>query len=303
MKSFHTTIFLIFIFLSTTANAQLNVITTLPDLASITRAIGGERVVVKSIARGDQDPHSLQAKPSFMRDLNRADLLVYNGLELEVGWLPLLIQGARNPRITPGSLGHLDASIGIPLLEVPTGQIDRSMGDVHTQGNPHYLLDPRNGLIVAQTITRKLQELDAAHASTYQKNLDHFQTDLKAHIKTWEIQLASLQGKPVVTDHKLWEYLANWLQITIVDQIENKPGIPPSPHHVATLINRMKTDHIHLLFVANYTDPKPAQRVAEQVNAKLLILPASVDSEKTIASYTSLFQTIVSQLSTVTTGS
>lgn len=276
--------------------AKVNVVTTTPDLAAIARDMGGEFITVKAIARGNQDPHHLQAKPSYMRTMNQADLLIYTGLELEVGWLPLLIQGARNPKITPGALGHLDASVGIKRLEVPEGKVDRSMGDVHPEGNPHYTLDPRNGLIVGQTIADKLSQLDPEHTENYQENFTQFQKGLQTKIKIWETRLSSLQSKQIVTYHKLWEYLTDWLHLEIVGQVENKPGIPPSPRHVAELVDRMKASGITLLLTSDYSDPKPAERVAQQAGAKLMILPASVRGREGIDTYTDLFEVIVSQL-------
>ncbi|MDP6037362.1 MAG: metal ABC transporter substrate-binding protein [Candidatus Latescibacteria bacterium] len=289
--------------LTSNAFAQLRVVTTTTDLAAIVHAIGGKHTKITAIAKGYQDPHYVQAKPSYMRQLNRADLLVYTGLELEVGWLPLIIQGARNPKITLGAPGHLNASVGITPLEIPEGQMDRSMGDIHPEGNPHYLLDPRNGLTVAQTIAKKLSELTPEHTGSYQKNLKQFDQNLQTSIKAWKIRLQTLQNKHIVTHHKLWEYLANWLQITIIDQIEKKPGVPPSPRHVAELVSRIKTGHIPFLFCSNVIDPKPAKRVADRANIQLLVLPASVGGEPEIKTYTDLFETIVTRLETAAKGS
>jgi len=284
------------------ANAQIRVVTTTPDLAAIAQKIGGDHIVVTAIAKGYQDPHYVQAKPSYMRLLNRADLLIYTGLELEVGWLPLIIQGARNPKITPGATGHLEASQGIAPLEIPTGQIDRSMGDIHPEGNPHYLLDPRNGLVVAKAIAMKLSELTPKHAQIFQKNLTQFQKHLQANIASWEIRLKPLQSKKIITHHKLWEYLANWLQLIIVNQVESKPGISPSPRHIAKLVSQMEAENIELLLCSNLADPKPAKRVSERANARLLILPASVGGEPEITTYTNLFEIIVSRIESTVTG-
>ncbi len=277
-------------------DAKVNVVTTTPDLAAIVSEVGGDLVSVKAIARGNQDPHYVQAKPSYMRMLNQADLLIYTGLELEVGWLPLLIQGARNPKISPGALGHLDASEGIRLLEIPDGKLDRSMGDVHPEGNPHYMLNPHNGLMVGQTIALRLSQLDPENATYYGKNLSVFQERLQAKIKVWETHLRDMKGKKIVTYHKLWEYLTDWLHLEIVGQVENKPGIPPSPRHVADLVAHMKAQDINLVLTSDYSDPKPAERVAEQAGAKLLVLPASVNGREGIETYADLFEVIVSQL-------
>ncbi|MDA0746080.1 MAG: metal ABC transporter substrate-binding protein [bacterium] len=297
MKSlFHTAVLTLCFLLATNVDAKVRIVTTTPDLAAIAEAVGGDLVEVQSIAKGYQDPHYVSAKPSFMRTLNRADLLIYTGLELEVGWLPLLIQGARNPKITPGAPGHLEASGGIRILEVPTGQVDRSMGDIHPDGNPHYLLDPRNGRTVAQTITTRLQELSPDEAETFQQNLNRFQQDLENKIATWEKRLSAARGRQVVTYHKQWEYLADWLGLDIVDHVEDKPGIPPSPRHIANLSEKMKSYAIPVIICSNFIDPKPAQHIAERTGATVLLLPISVGGESDIRTYTDLFETIVKQL-------
>jgi zinc/manganese transport system substrate-binding protein len=284
------------------SEAKIQVVTTTTDLAAIVKAVGGDWVDVDAIAKGYQDPHYVQAKPSYMRLMNHADLLVYVGLDLEVGWLALLIQGARNPQIVSGATGHLDASAGIRRLDVPQGTVDRSMGDVHPQGNPHYWLDPRNGIVIAKAIVEKLVVLDPQHAEVFQSRLTHFETDLTAQIMVWEKQLAHFKGRKVVTYHKTWGYLADWLQFQIVAQVENKPGIPPSPRHVSDLVSRMQADGIGVMLCANLVDTKVAQRVAERSRAKLVVLPASVGGEKGVDTYRDLFAVIVARLGTVNEG-
>ena len=278
------------------AEARLNVVTTTPDLGAIASAVGGDLVTVRSLARGYQDPHYLEAKPSYMRALNRADLLIYTGLELEVGWLPLLIQGARNPRIALGTAGHLDASVGVELLEVPTGQVDRSMGDVHPEGNPHYMLDPRAGLVVARNIAERLQALEPGQADVYAENLDRFCRELSGDIRRWEDRTAHLKGQKLVTYHKQWEYLMHWLGIEIIDQVEDKPGIPPSPRHVASLGDRMRTEGVRSIVCSNFISTKPAERLAARTGATLLILPMSVGGEPEIRTYPELFDYLVERV-------
>lgn len=283
-------------FSSQPAAGKVRIVTTTPDLAAIARAVGGDRVEVKSIAKGYQDPHYVEAKPSYMRTLNRADLLVYTGLELEVGWLPLLIQGARNPKVVMGAAGHLEASRGIRILEVPTGQVDRSMGDIHPEGNPHYMLDPRNGLIVAETIAAQLQTIAPGDADAFGRNLIQFQQNLNRKIAAWESHAAALKDKKVVSYHRLWPYLADWLGLVVVDQVEVKPGIPSSPRHIARLIARMAAEDIRVLICSNTVDPKVAKRVAERAGAQLLILPLSVGGAPDIDTYADLLDTIVARL-------
>ena len=191
--------------------ARVRVVTSLPDFAAIAKEIGGDKVEVKSIGKGYQNPHFVDAKPSFIRDLNRADLLIYQGLDLEIGWLPVLITGSRNSKITALSApGRLDASTLITnILEVPTTRIDRSMGDIHPFGNPHYMLDPRNGILVAKGIAERLGQIDPENASFYGDNLKKFADRLVKKIKEWEAQLAPFKGTKVEAYHKSWDYFAN----------------------------------------------------------------------------------------------
>jgi zinc/manganese transport system substrate-binding protein len=282
---------------------KVRVVATTPDLASIAEAVGGDRVEVRSIAKGYQDPHYVAAKPSYMRMLNRADLLIYIGLELEVGWLPLLIQGARNPRVVLGAAGHLDASEGIQVLEVPSGQVDRSMGDVHPEGNPHYMLDPRNGLVVAETISALLEALAPEDHEVFASNTERYKRDLEGRIRGWEARAEGLSGLRVVTYHKQWEYLTHWLGLEIVDQVEDKPGIPPSPRHIASLVRRMKSEGIRVVICSNTVDPKPAGHLAERAGAQLLVLPTSVGGGPGTKTYADLFDTIVSQIVSAFSGS
>ena len=282
--------------LSPSLQAKIRVVTTTPDLASIVQEIGGDLVEVQSIAKGYQDPHYVQAKPSYMRTMNRADLLVYVGLQLEIAWLPLLIQGARNPEILPGSQGNLDASFGIEVLEVPKGELDRTMGDIHPEGNPHYWLDPRNGLQIARSVTERLMLLSPEEASYFEENLEAFTKNLHEKIRLWEEEMAPYQGVEIVGDHKQWEYLANWLGLKIVGLVEDRPGIPPTAKHIVGLTALMKKREVSLLLNANYFDPNIPGKVAGRTGARLLILPASVRGEEGTNRYTELFDRILSLL-------
>lgn len=279
--------------------AKVRVVTTTTDLAAIAEAVGGDYVDVQAIAKGYQDPHYVQAKPSYMRQMNRADLLVYVGMELEVGWLPLLIQGARNPKIVSGGPGHLDASVGIRRLDVPDGAVDRSMGDVHPEGNPHYWLDPRNGVIIARNIAKKLSALSPQHTDEFQAQLANFEAELMARIGRWEKQLVGFKGRKLVTYHKTWDYLADWLGFEIVAQVENKPGIPPSPRHIAGVVSRMQLDRIRLILSSNLIDENIARRVAVRAGAHLIVLPTSVGGEEELKTYFDFFEHIVGQLAAV----
>jgi len=278
------------------AAARIRIVTTTPDLTAIARAVGGERVEVTSIARGYQDPHYLQAKPSYMHLVNRADLLIYTGLELEVGWLPLLIQGARNPKVIPGERGHLEAAHGIRVLEVPTGEVDRTMGDIHPEGNPHYMLNPHNGLVVAETIAARLGELNPGNAAVFDRNLEQFRQGLGGKISHWEKRMKAFRDHKLVAYHKQWEYLADWLGLKIVDYIEDKAGIPPSPRHIANLVTRIPAEGVEAVVCANYVDPAQVRRVAEKTGVEVVVLPISVDGEEGIETYADLFEGIVTRL-------
>lgn len=282
--------------LSQTAHARLNVVTTTADLAAIAREVGGTLVIVKSICRGDQDPHYLEAKPSYAVLLNKADLLIEAGLDLEIGWLPVLLTQARNPKIQRGQPGHLDASKGVLLLEIPTGRIDRSLGDVHPLGNPHYWLNPENGFIIAGHVAQKLSELDPAHAGEYEQNLNVFTQRLTLKIASWKQNTSVLKHKKIITHHRTYSYLADWVGLNVVDVIEPKPGIPPSPFHILSLIEKIKSQHIELIVAENYLDPKPAQELGQKTGARVLFLPSSVGGLPGLSTYESLFDHIFQQM-------
>lgn len=268
-----------------------SVVTTTADLAAIVKAVGGERVKVESIAKGFQDPHYVEAKPSYMRLVNRARLLFYVGLQLEIGWLPLLVQGARNP-----SLVQVDLSQGIAVLERPTGPISRAQGDIHPEGNPHYWLDPRNGVLVARRVARELKPLASADGNYFEQNLKVFESDLSRRRQRWEERVAPLRGTEVVAYHKEMEYLAKWLGISIIDYVEDKPGIPPSPRHLENLIQTMRQRKVKALLVSNITSPTIPQAVADKGGARMVVLPVSVGGEKGIEGYGDLFDAIIGRL-------
>lgn len=273
------------------AAEPLSIVTTTADLAAITKSVGGERVKVVSIAKGFQDPHYVEAKPSFMRLVNQAHLLFYVGLQLEIGWLPLLVQGARNP-----SLAQIDLSQGISVLERPTGPISRAQGDVHPDGNPHYWLDPRNGALIARRAAQELKALAPVDGGVFEQNLKLFESDLNRRRQKWEERMAPLRGIEVVAYHKEMEYLAQWLGISIIDYVEDKPGIPPSPRHLENLIQTMRRRKIKAVLASSYTSPTIPQAVAERGGAEMILLPVSVGGEKEIESYGDLFDAIIGKL-------
>ncbi len=278
------------------AHAALRVVTTTPDLASLTRAVGGSHVDVYAIAKGSQDPHYVAAKPSYARRVNRAQLLIYNGLELEVAWLPLLIEGARNRAVTPGGAGLLDASLAVERLEIPEGEVDRSQGDIHPQGNPHYLLDPRNGALVAASIAARLRQLDPQHADDYEAGLARFTSDLGQRAEEWEQRLSSVGPMSLIAFHRTWSYFAEWAGVDVANYIEEKPGIPAGPRHLARLVTQMRSDGIRTVVLAHYNPARSGKSLADRGEAELLVLPASVDAFDDVREYVDLFERIVSEL-------
>ena len=297
------TVFITFVlisifFSSEDVSAKVQIVASLPDLGAIAQEIGGDKVDVMSLAKGYQDPHFVDAKPTYVTKLNKADLLIYNGLDLEIGWLPPLITGSRNSKITStDALGRLDASTYIPqVLEVPTTQIDRSMGDIHPKGNPHYLLDPRNGIYVAGGITARLKEIDPENASYYEENYKKFADHLNQKIKEWDGELAPYKGTEIVSYHKNLEYLSDWAGFKEVGFIEPKPGIPPTPSHVAELIKKMKSMDVKLVIASNYYPQKTGSLVADQSGAVFLSIPTSVGGQDGINTYADLFDVIVGDI-------
>lgn len=290
--------FLLIFISSGFAIAKAKIVASLPDFEAIAKEIGGDKVEVKSIAKGYQDPHFVDAKPSFIRDLNRADLLIYQGLDLEIGWLPVLITGSRNSKITSlSSPGRLDASILISnILEVPRTRIDRSMGDIHPFGNPHYMLDPRNGILVARGIAERLGQIDPENASFYEDNFKQFADQLVKKIRVWEAELAPFKGTKIVAYHKSWDYFANWAGFDEVGWIEPKPGIPPTPSHVAQLIENMKNQNVKVVIAESFYPQKTARIIAEKTGSEFLVVPSSVEAREGIDTYPQLFDTIVNEL-------
>jgi ABC-type Zn uptake system ZnuABC Zn-binding protein ZnuA len=269
--------------------AKLHVVASTEDMASLAQEVGGGEIDVVSIAKGYQDPHFVDAKPSYLLKLRGADLLIVVGLELEVGWLPPLLTNARNTNIVPGYSGYLDASQGCHVLQKPTGTVDRSLGDIHPFGNPHYWTDPENGRIIAQHVADKLEELDPPHAQIYRDNLARFEARLTVKEKEWDAMAAAFKGVKVITYHNSWPNFAEHFGIEVVNHIEPKPGIPPSPTHVEELINQIRREKIPLLLIEPYFDDKLPQKIANEAGAKMLIFPPSVGGESEIKTYFDLF--------------
>ncbi|MFW5926279.1 MAG: metal ABC transporter substrate-binding protein [Myxococcota bacterium] len=259
------------------ASADVKVVTTTPDLASVAAAVGGEHADVTALALPTQDPHFVDARPHLALALSRADLLVVVGLDLEVGWLPTLQTNARNGDIQAGSRGYLDASKHVDRLGVPKTRIDRSMGDVHPGGNPHYMFDPRAALAVARAMAGRMAEIDSDHAEAYRRNLERFESRVRAKLRKWKRAAKALSGEPVVTYHFSFPYLADWLGFEVVSQVEPKPGIPPNPRHVMRVLKRARKRNVGIVLQEGWYPTNASELIADKAGATLVRIPGGPD--------------------------
>ena len=281
--------------LASSAQAKLKIVTTTPDFADLAKQIGGGAVEVHSVMKGPENVHNVMARPTEMLKLNRADLFVHGGLDAEP-WRDNLLKGARNPRVMPGKPGNVDMSAGVELLEVPTGKIDRSMGDVHAFGNPHYHLSPANAMRMTATLSRAMAAADAGNADRYKANATKLVNDLADTHKALRDELKPLAGLKVVTFHPAWAYFAESFGLTIAGTIEPKPGITPSPAQVRDLVERMKAGGVKVVIVETYSDQDLAASVAERAGAKLIRLPDHVLGAPEADTYQNLFRQNVRKL-------
>jgi zinc/manganese transport system substrate-binding protein len=281
--------------MGSSASAQLRVVATTPDLASLAREIGGDRVNVVALAKPTEDPHYVDAKPSHIVTLNRADALIEGGAELELGWLPPLLENSRNSKISAGAPGRIVASDGVKMLEIPTS-FDRSKGDVHSLGNPHFMIDPVTVKIIARNIANHLAQIDPKSASTYNGNLARFNTKLDAKYADWQRQLAPYRGARIVTYHKDFVYLAQRFGLAIVDELEPKPGIAPSPAHLAQVIGKMKSTNAKVILVQPFQNRKTAETVARQTGAVVLDVPQQPGAVANTTSYFDMMDHLVKTL-------
>ena len=278
------------------AESKLQIITATTDLASLAQEIAGDKADVESIARGYQDPHFVEAKPSFLLKLRKADLLIVVGLELEIGWLPPLITQSTNPKIQVGAPGYFDASRLARILEIPTGAVTRAEGDVHPQGNPHYWLDPDNGLRIAKGIQNKLTEMRPGDGAYFAQRYDSFEQRLKQAEQKWLAEMKPYSGRKIVTYHRSWPNFADHFGLNVVGYVEPRPGIPPSPHHTVELIGMMKRDGVKVIAVEPYFDLKTPNAVARETGGQVVVLMPSVGGEKEITDYFKLFDYDIAKL-------
>jgi len=277
--------------------ARLSVVTTTPDLAALAREIGGDAVEVRALAKPTEDPHYVDAKPSHIVTLNRADVLIEGGAELELGWLPPLLESARNDRIAAGAPGRIVASHGIRMLEVPA-TFDRSRGDVHALGNPHFLLDPLNVKIIAAQIANRFAQLDPASSQMFTANRREFEATLDLKLAEWQQQLEPHRAAKIVTYHKDFVYLAERFNLDVIETLEPKPGISPSPAHLAKVIATMKAANARVILVQPYQNRKTAETLARQTNAVVLDVAQQPGALTNTTTYFALMDYIVRTLAT-----
>jgi ABC-type Zn uptake system ZnuABC Zn-binding protein ZnuA len=287
---------LILLVAASSAEAKLNVVATVPDFGAIAEEVGGDKVKVTTIARGTEDLHFVDARPSYIRVLNQADVLIEGGAELEVGWLPPLVTGARNQKILSDAPGHVVLSRDMQLLEIPNGPVDRSMGDVHPLGNPHFSLDPENGKRIAKRLAEAFSRIEPANAAYFEERRAKFEERLNSKVAEWKKVLEPYRGTKVVTYHKSFNYLLERFGLELVGTIEPKPGIEPSPGYVNGLIPKLKTAAVKLVMIEPFRPRRTPEYVAQAIGAKLLILPGAVGGNEKVKDYIGLFDYDVSQI-------
>lgn len=277
------------------ARAVLKVVATTSEYGALATAVGGDRVTVTTIAKPTEDPHFVDARPSQIVAMNRADVLIEGGAELEIGWLPPLLDGARNSKILAGAPGHVVASEGVHLLDIPQSA-DRSQGDTHLAGNPHFMLDPENARIVAAHLARAFAALDSAGTASYNANLAALTAALDAKLKEWAAALAPYKGRQIVTYHPTWRYFCRRFGLEANTFLEPKPGIPPSPPHLAAVIAKMQAENIRVLLVEPYQPRKTAESVAAHNQAQVVDVCQFPGALPGTATYIELIDTVVKRI-------
>ena len=281
---------------ATPAGAALDVVTTTEGLAAISREVGGDRVKVTALSRGIQDPHFVDANPSLAVKLRNADLLIDVGMDLEIGWLPPLVTQSRNAAIQPGGARRLTAGNFVSPMDLPTGPVDRSQGDIHPSGNPHFLTDPRRALQVAAAIAGRLSEIDPGNAAHYRERLQAFQAKVAAAEKGWKAQLAPLAGRSVITQHKTLTYLLDWAGMKAAGYMEPRPGVAPPPSHVASLAAVVKSAGVKGVLVENYYDRRSADQLQSLTGVKVIVIPGDVGGTKEASDWASYVDVLVKSL-------
>lgn len=272
-------------------NAKIKIVATLPNFASIAKELGGDKVDVTSIAKGYQDPHFVDPKPSFIVKMKKADILIWAGLDLEVGWLPPLLENSRNSKILWGAEGNVDASKGVPLLEVPNipaAQL-RAGGDIHVFGNPHYWMDPYNAKIIAENISDAFIKASPSDRDYFINRKNKFITKLDAAIIKWKELMKPYVGRKIIAYHNSWPYLESRFGFKIADFIEPKPGIPPSPRHLVNLIKQVRNEEIRIIIISPYFNAKPANVISDKIGGRVVKMAPSVGAFDEVQDYFDLF--------------
>jgi zinc/manganese transport system substrate-binding protein len=281
---------------ATPAGATVNVVTTTEGLAAVAREVGGDAVKVTALSRGIQDPHFVDANPSLAVKLRNADLLVDVGMDLEVGWLPPLVTQSRNAAIQPGGPRRLTAGNFVSPMDLPTGPVDRSQGDIHPSGNPHFLSDPRRAVQVAAAVAGRLAEIDPGNAAHYRERLQAFQGKVAVAEKGWKAQLAPFAGRSVITQHKTLTYLLDWSGLKAAGYMEPKPGVAPPPSHVASLAAVVKSSGVKGVLVENYYGRGPADQLRDLTGVKVIVIPGDVGGTKEASDWFSYVDVLVRSL-------
>ncbi len=280
---------------ASTLHAKLNVVATLPDYGAVAAEIGGDKVEVTVMAKPTEDPHFVDARPSFVVKLKNADVLIEGGAELEIGWLPPLLQGARNAKIVNGAPGRVIVSAGLHLMNVPTN-VTRAAGDVHALGNPHFMIDPIIAKVVAQNIANAYARVDAANAEMYQANYKKFETTINAKLQEWGKAMLPFKGQSVVAYHDSWVYFAHRFGLSIEIFLEPKPGIPPSPSHLAEVIGKMKEQKVKAIIVEPHHNRKIAEKVASSTGAKIVDAAQFPGALPNTETYVALMDVLVARM-------
>ncbi len=285
---------IIFIFIPLGLDSKINVVTTLTVLKYIAEQVGGDKIIATSLIPGDLDPHFADARPDYVLKLNQADLLVYIGLDLEIGWLPRLIEQSRNPKIYSGYPGNCDASKGVFILEKPTTSVDRSMGDIHIYGNPHYWLDPLNAVIIARNIKESLEKIDFKNKDYYNTQYINFSNRIKNFTLQKLKESQTLKDKKVVVHHREFIYFLNRFGLKEVTSLEEKMGVPPSANYLKKVVDVVLKEKVDLILIAPYNNPKYAEFVSERTNAKVVIVPTNLTDK--ITTYEMLIETMINTI-------
>ncbi len=287
---------LLALFLPARAAAAMKVVTTTEGLAALAREVGGDRAQVESLSRGVQDPHFVDANPMLAVKLRNADLLVDVGLDLEIGWLPPLVNQSRNGAIQPGGARRLTAATAVTVLDVPTGPVSRAQGDLHPGGNPHFLIDPRRALEVAGAIAQRLSALDGGNAEYYARRLQAFQQRMAAADARWRAELAPVKGRKLFTRHRTMTYFLDWSGLVSAGELEPRPGVPPPPAHLADLVGVAQREGVKAISIENYYDTKSGDVVARHSGAKIVLIPGDVGGEPGLDTYEKYLDVVVKRL-------